>query len=91
MRDLYQNVWPQNTLRDLEGESIVASIGFDWFSEEHEMHYSGPGESWWGTDVALVPVGAGRVLVSQLRIIDNLGADPVADKLLYNIIRFVGE
>ncbi len=88
MRDVYQNVWARQTLKGLGGTALVASIGFDWFSHEHKLHYSGPGESWWGSDVALVPLGQGRCLVSQLRIIEHLGKDPVADKILYNLIEF---
>jgi hypothetical protein len=94
MRDLYENVWATNTLRNLvsdegvEHETPVASIGFDWFSHGHKMHYSGPGESWWGSDLAVVPFGKGRCIVSQLRLVNNLGKDPVADKILYNMINF---
>ena len=84
----YENVWATQTLRDLDAEPIVASIGFKWFSEDHKLHYSGPGESWWGADLAIVPKGQGRIVVSQLRIVENLGKDPVADKILYNLIEF---
>jgi hypothetical protein len=89
MRDLYENVWADSTLINLGGETIVGSVGFEWFSAEHELGYLGPGESWWGADLAMVPFGRGRYLVSQLRLVKNLEKDPVADKLLYNIIRFV--
>jgi hypothetical protein len=88
MRDIYENVWAPQTLRDLGGEAIVASIGFEWHSREHKLQYLGPGESWWGADLAIVPHGKGRSVVSQLRIIENLGKDPVADKILYNLIQF---
>ena len=88
MRDVYQNVWARQTLKGLGGQTVVASIGFDWFSHEHKLHYSGPGQSWWGTDVGIVSLGQGRCMVSQLRIIENLGKDPVADKILYNLIEF---
>ncbi|MCP4451163.1 MAG: hypothetical protein GY809_06855 [Planctomycetes bacterium] len=88
MRDVYQNVWARQTLKGLGGTALVASIGFDWFSHEHKLHYSGPGESWWGSDVALVNHGQGRCVVSQLRLMENLGKDPVADKILYNLIEF---
>ena len=64
------------------------SIGFEWFSPDHKMHYSGPGESWWGADLAILPIDKGRVVVSQLRIVENLGRDPVADKLLRNLLKF---
>jgi hypothetical protein len=89
MRDLYENVWAPLTLRDLGGETIVASIGFDWSSANHTRHYAGPGDSWWGADLAVVPHGKGRVLVSQLRLVGNLGRDPVADRILFNLIAWV--
>lgn len=89
MRDTYENVWATQSLRDMEVEPIVASIGFKWFSEDHKLHYSGPGESWWGVDLAIVPHGKGRIVVSQLRIVENLGKDPVADILLRNMIQVV--
>jgi beta-galactosidase len=88
MRDVYQNVWARQTLKGLGGQAVVASIGFDWFSHDHKMHYSGPGASWWGSDLAVVPFGQGRCVVSQLRIVENLGKDPVADKILCNLIEF---
>ena len=91
MRDIYENIWARQTLLDLGGEPLVASIGFEWFSHDHTLHYSGPGQSWWGSDLALVPLGKGRCLVSQLRIVENLGTDPVADKLLYNMITFAAD
>lgn len=90
----YENIWATHTLRDLKGSDnqqvlpIVGVIGFDWFSREHKMHYSGPGASWWGVDVAEVPIGLGRCIVSQLRILPQLGKDPVADKIFYNLIRY---
>ena len=88
MRDVYENVWATQTLRGLGGEAIVAAVGFDWFSFDHKLNYSGPGESWWGADLAVVPYGKGRGIISQLRITENLGKDPVAEKLLYNLIQF---
>jgi len=88
LRDVYENVWARQTLRDLDGEPIVASIGFKWFSADHKLHYSGPGESWWGADLAVVRKGAGRIIVSQLRLVENLGKDPVADRILGNLILF---
>ena len=51
MRNVYENIWPMDTLRDLTGtddmefKTLVASIGFDWFSEGHKMQYSGPGDA----------------------------------------------
>lgn len=91
MRELYENVYARKTIRDIGGEAVVASIGFEWFSWNHEMHYSGPGESWWGADMAILPHGNGRYLISELRIVPNLNTDPVADKIFFNMIRFLSE
>jgi beta-galactosidase len=95
MRNVYENVWPTHTLRNLTCtgdtpfETVVASIGFDWFSDGHKMQYSGPGDAWWGSDLAIATLGKGRCIVSQLRLIQNLGHDPVADKILFNLIQWL--
>ena len=89
MREVYENVWPWMSIMNIGGESLAASIGFDWFSGDHKMHYSGPGESWWGSDLSIVPYGSGSCMVSQFRLLENLGSDPVADLLLFNMIKFV--
>ena len=65
------------------------SVGFDWFSHGHKVHYSGPGNAWWGWDVVVASLGKGRFVVSQLRLKNNLGSDPVADRILFNLIRCV--
>ena len=90
MGAIYENVFTDRTLRDLPGEPIVASIGFPWFPDMDRLrrHYYGPGDVWHGADLAVVPCGEGRVIASHLRIIENLGEDPVADKILYNLIEW---
>ncbi len=90
MGPIYENVWAQSTLLDIGGETIAASIGYDWFPDYDlsRRHYYGPGATWWGSDLAIAPFGRGRCIVSQLRLADNLGQDPVADKILYNLISF---
>ncbi len=89
MDAIYENVWAQNTLLDVGGETIVAAIGYDWFPDYDlsKRHYYGPGDTWWGADLAIVPLGKGRCIVSQLRLVENLGRDPVADKILFNLIK----
>ena len=90
MGAIYENVLTDRTLRDLPGEPIVASIGFPWFPEMDRLrrHYYGPGDVWHGADMAEVSCGQGRVIVSHLRLIEHLGRDPVADRILLNTIRY---
>jgi hypothetical protein len=52
-------------------------------------HYNGPGEVWWAADVLEAELGKGKMLLSTLQIINYLGKDPVADKLLFNIINYL--
>ena len=96
LRNTYENIWPQKSLRDIKvnglrikEKPIVASIAFDWFSKGHKMGYQGPGSSWWGADMTFIPVKKGHYLVSQFQLLENLGKDPVADKMLFNIITFL--
>jgi hypothetical protein len=93
MGSIYENIWAESTLLDIGGEMIVGAIGFDWFPDfdKSKRHYYGPGDTWWGGDMASVPHGKGRCIVSQLRLVENLGKDPVADKILYNLIEFAND
>ncbi len=93
MDPVYENVWAQHTLLDVDGETIAGTIGFD-FAPDFELskrHYYGPGDTWWGSDMAVVSYGKGRCILSQLRLVENLGKDPVADKILYNLIEFAND
>jgi hypothetical protein len=93
MGPVYENVWAQHTLLDVDGETIAGAIGFD-FAPDFELskrHYYGPGDTWWGSDMAVVSYGKGRCILSQLRLVENLGKDPVADKILYNLIEFAND
>jgi len=91
MGGIYENVWAENTLLGVGGETIVAAIGYDWFPnyELSKRHYYGPGDTWWGADLAVAPLGKGRCIVSQLRLVENLGKDPVADKILFNLVEWI--
>lgn len=90
MGQVYENVWPQHSLMDVEGETLAGTIGIDWFPDYDldRRHYYGPGDVWWGSDMAVAPVGKGKCILSQFRLVDNLGADPVADKILFNLIQW---
>ena len=91
MGSIYENVWAERTLVGLEGETIAGAIGFDWYPEldKPRRHYYGPGDVWFGSDLASVSLDSGRCIISQLRLVDNLGEDPVADKIFFNLMRWV--
>ena len=83
MGQTYQNVCALESIMGLRVKPIVASISWNF-----RANYHGPTKSWWGADVASVPYGKGRIVLSTLRLMENLGKDPVADKILFNLVRW---
>lgn len=89
MGQTYLNVCAMETLEGIQSLPIVGSLSYDWGQGRHaDQNYRGPLDVWWGTDMAEVPQGKGRMLLSTLRLLENLEKDPVAEKLLYNLIRW---
>lgn len=90
MHGPYENVHPVTSMSKQEGTYIAGMIGYDHFPNNDIMvrHYNGTGEVWWAADILETKLGGGKMLLSTMLIIENLGKDPVADKLLYNMIQF---
>ena len=89
MGQVYENVWTPQTLCDTGGELIAASVSHNYHQHDTvNQHYMGPESAWVGMDVGVVPSGNGRYVLSALRLLEHLGSDPVADKILYNIIEW---
>ena len=90
MSGVYENIHPAESMVRQEGEYICGVVSYDHFKDIDKMkrHYAGPGDVWWAADVLLAPIGEGMMLLSTLKIAENLGNDPVADKLLFNMIDF---
>jgi hypothetical protein len=82
----YQNVVGNNTITNLPGNPIAGSLSWDI-----DRDYRGPTQWWHGTDLAVVQLGEGKMILSMLRIVENLGRDPVADRIIMNLIRFAQE
>ena len=91
MHGVYENIHPVSSMAKQEGAYIAGLIGYDHFPSNDIMvrHYNGPGEVWWAADVLETRMGQGKMLLSTLQIINYLGKDPVADKLLFNIINYL--
>ena len=86
----YENVYSPQSLVGTGGELIVASVSHGFHSENPDkQNYLGPDGSWFGLDMGVVRHGQGRYVLSALRIVENLGKDPVADKILFNLMTWV--
>jgi hypothetical protein len=90
MHGVYENVHPKTSMSKQKGKYIAGMIGYDHFPNMDIMmrHYNGPGETWWAADVLEAEIGKGKMLLSTLDILPNLGFDPVAEKILFNMIEF---
>ncbi len=76
----YRLVWPSETLVGAsEGETVAGAFGIGCI---------GHGGYWSGADVAVHPFGKGRMILNTLLVVENLGRDPAADRLLLNLVTF---
>jgi len=74
---VYRDVIP-DLLFDGQGPQLEAVAGAVKASQDYDS----------GLMVATYSVGQGQILLSTLRLLDNLGRDPVADCLLLNMLRW---
>ena len=88
MSGIYENIAPSISLRNFKGNNIVQTIAFDRIPEGNIMkrNYIGSGEVWSGSDLSVVEHGKGKMVLSTLKILENLNTDPVSEILLLNII-----
>lgn len=93
MSGIYENVHPSVSMVKQEGEYICGVVTYDHFKDIDKMkrHYAGPGDVWWAADVLLAPMEKGKMLLSTLKLTENLGKDPVADKILLNMLQFAAK
>ncbi len=89
MDQLYQNVIPNQMILNMPDgqEVLVGAVTWDWHKNNRfKQNYTGPGETYWGTTYSELPYGKGKIVVSMLKILENIEMDPVADMLLVNMI-----
>jgi len=91
MQGVYENVRAKISMVELTAKPIVTVIANDNFPDMTLMkrHYQGTGDVWSGSDLSEVKHGKGSLLLSTMQIVPNLGKDPVADKLLLNLLSFM--
>jgi len=91
MQGIYENVRAKISMVELESKPIVTVVANDNFPDMTLMkrHYKGTGDVWSGSDLSEVKHGKGTLLLSTMRIVPNLGDDPVADTLLLNLLSYI--
>lgn len=90
MGQVYLNICANETLEGVKTPPIVGSLSYsnNGNFDRKNLNYLGPGDAWWGADLVAVPYEKGQFFLSTLHLKENLEADPVAEKVLYNMIRW---
>ena len=86
--DIYENIGPTVSFRGIKGENIVQTIAFDRIPDGNikRRNYIGSGDVWIGSDLSIIKHNKGKMLLSTLKLYENIGKDPVADRILLNMI-----
>ncbi len=74
---------PQKTCMGREYRNVIAHKSLDGFEGETVVACN-MNASWWGTDVGIVRVGLGALMLLTMRVVQHLGTDPVAALILSN-------
>jgi hypothetical protein len=89
MAEQYENVWSPHSLQNVDGELIVGAVTYGFHASDWtKQGYLGPEPAMYGMDMGVVKYGEGRYVLNTLRLIKHLGADPVADRILLNLIEW---
>ena len=93
MYGLYENVRAQFSVIDLAGENLVKLVANDNFPDMtlSKRHYIGSGDVWMGSDLIRTPHGKGTIWLNTMRLVPNLGKDPVADMILLNLLQHLNQ
>ncbi|MCP4644404.1 MAG: hypothetical protein GY851_28430 [bacterium] len=84
MRQTYRNVVPAKTFVETSDEDICGTFDTTPIADGNYMM----GETtWWGSDILVRRFGSGRIVFTHLRLLENLGEDPVADCLFVNMLK----
>jgi hypothetical protein len=84
MRQSYRSIAPLKSFIETSDEDICGS-----FNAAPALSVDFPNEDaqWWGSDILVRRHGNGLLVFTHLRILENLGQDPIADRLFVNMLK----
>ncbi len=87
MQQPYCNVVPNKAFLEMGDEDICGSFDASAIALNNYMVEN---PVWWGSDILVRPYGDGRLVMTHLRILEHLDSDPLAHRLLVNLIAHFG-
>ena len=84
----YRNVVSQWSIVQPECHWLGGNITYDWHAGlQHKQNYIGVNEAFHAAELTPISHGNGTYILCTHRLVENLGTDPLADRLLSNILR----
>lgn len=78
----YADVMPQYCVLPFQADTLAGC-----FSYQRRIFLGNQTEFWWGSTISEHPVGRGSLVLCTFRLADKLAADPVAKRLLINMLK----
>ena len=90
MAQEYRNVVSRWSVVEPATEWIAGNITYGWYQgQKHKQNFLGVERAVHGADLTELSHGKGRYVITTYRIVENLRQDPVADRLLANLVRWL--
>ena len=90
MDEVFENIGPTKSFFKPEGKIISGVISTDRFPDQDKMkrHVIGVGDVWYASDLSEIKYGKGLLIPTTMKILNFLNKDPVADKMLHNMLNY---
>ena len=83
----YRDVVSRWSIVTPETDWISGNLSYDWYSDlKHKQNYTGVSAAVHGADLTIVSHGRGRYILCTHRLVENLGKDPLAERLFSNLV-----
>lgn len=84
----YRDVVSRWSIVEPKSDWICGNITYDWYAGlKHKQNYLGVTAAFHGANLTQIAHGQGAYTLCTHRIVENLGKDPVADRLFSNLLR----
>ncbi len=84
----YCNTVSRWSIVEPKSDWICGNITYDWYAGlKHKQNYIGVTAAFHGADLTRLAHGQGAYILCTHRIVENLGKDPVADRLFSNLLQ----
>jgi len=86
----YRDVVSRWSIVTPETDWISGNVTYDWHAGlKHKQNYTGVTAAFHGADLTQIAHGGGSYILCTHRLVENLGKDPVAERLFSNLVGWV--